>query len=574
MKRYRYSDARKSKKEPPKNPSRLRPATLLSGQASQLLSPAAGPSMMSTPVSPEPLSTILLDKGRRQHDVNLLTLLSPKMKRQKTTEHNTAPEAVKLAVCLLEDEFKLREAASEAFPPKIASSHIRTSVSKYEDEMSAASLRSVCCSCGRFVAAPDIYKIDGQADFILPPQRTLDRCGYHESSWDFCTTCHSAVSRGNIPKFSALNLVNVTTCQHYPSVLEDLTVIEECLIAKCHPVGTILKLRPGGRPSPSNYNALRGHMIVIPQNPGPLLQILPSPELRVDNLIKVFWLGKRAPADADLKPFLQVRKDKVLAALQYLVQHNHLYHNLTINHAMVDSWNEEFIPPEIRDNIICLGSSDHHEREGYTVSLQTGNCENDLHAAQDEVLDLDDQEALITGSVYTDINGERQDPNTRMIHTLRGVLARNQCKTDDSSPATDDTADECRPRHGDIPSISYAVRGQFALMNNWEDPHYFTAAFPTLFPNGIGGHQDERTVPVSLTAFAEWALNHHSRREVVPVYCDESLTLIPLQIRTPQDLHVPSLRCIATPELISWKRTTCEASRLEVGRRRHSLFDS
>jgi len=40
-------------------------------------------------------------------------------------------------------------------------------------------------------------------------------------------------------------------------------------------------------------------MIVIPQDPGPLLQILPSPELWLDNLIKVFWLGKRAPVNAE-----------------------------------------------------------------------------------------------------------------------------------------------------------------------------------------------------------------------------------------------------------------------------------
>jgi hypothetical protein len=138
-------------------------------------------------------------------------------------------------------------------------------------------------------------------------------------------------------------------------------------------------------------------------------------------LIKVIWLGKRAPADADLKPFLQVWKDKVLAALQYLVPHKHLYHDLTINHAMIDSWNEDPIPPEIRNNIICLGSSDHHERERYTVSLRTGNCENDLQATQDDVLDLDDHKALITGSVYTDVNGERQDPNVRLIDTLRHV---------------------------------------------------------------------------------------------------------------------------------------------------------
>ncbi|PVH68338.1 hypothetical protein DL98DRAFT_380514, partial [Cadophora sp. DSE1049] len=157
---------------------------------------------------------------------------------------------------------------------------------------------------------------------------------------DFCTSCHTAVSRGDIPKFSALNLVNITTCQHYPSALKDLTAIEECLIAKSHPISAILKLRPGGRSSPATYNAIRGHMIVIPQDPGPLLQILPNPDLRLGNLIKVFWLGDRAPANADLKPFLQVRKDKVLAALQYLVRHNHLYHDLTINHAMIDSWSE------------------------------------------------------------------------------------------------------------------------------------------------------------------------------------------------------------------------------------------
>jgi hypothetical protein len=334
---------------------------------------------LRTPSKPTPLWTpfrnampiqppkILPTKRRSPHinpssSANCSPPQDPKIKRQRTTEHTRASEAVKIAVGLLEEEFNLREAASEEFPPEIVPSHIRTSVNKYENEMSAASERSVCCCCGRLIATGDIYKIHDEAHFILPPQRILDRCGHHENSWDFCTACHGAVSRGNIPKFSALNLVNVTTCQDYPSALEDLTAIEECLIAKCHPVGTILKLRPGGRSSPVTYNAMRGHMIVIPQDPGPLLQILPSPELQLDNLIKVIWLGKRSPVDADLKPFLQVRKDKVLAALQYLVQHNHLYRDLTINYSMIDSWSKDFIPPEIRDNIICLGSSDHHER--------------------------------------------------------------------------------------------------------------------------------------------------------------------------------------------------------------------
>jgi hypothetical protein len=40
-------------------------------------------------------------------------------------------------------------------------------------------------------------------------------------------------------------------------------------------------------------------------------------------------------------------------------------------------------------------------------------------------------------------------------------------------------------------------------MSAWEDPHYFTGAFPTLFPTGIGGHLNQREVLVSLEAYAQ-----------------------------------------------------------------------
>lgn len=256
-------------------------------------------------------------------------------------------------------------------------------------------------------------------------------------------------------------------------------------------------------------------MIVIPQDPGPLLQILPSPELRLNSLIKVIWLGRQPPAKTDLtdmKPFLQVRKDKVLTALQYLVQNNPLYQDLTINHGMIDGWDSDFISPEIANNIIHIKESDHREREGYTVSLQAGNHENDLHAAQDGAFDADDDEAFMSGSVYTDVNGERQDPDARMINALLGMVPDSSRPADEMGPATDDAVDEDESGPRNIPTISYAIRGQAVLLNHWEDPHYFTGAFPTLFPNGTGGHQDKRDIPVSLMAFAEWALKHHSRR--------------------------------------------------------------
>jgi len=43
---------------------------------------------------------------------------------------------------------------------------------------------------------------------------------------------------------------------------------------------------------------------------------------------------------------------------------------------------------------------------------------------------MDDYGALITGSVYTDINGERQDPNVKMIDAWPGVVTGNPHQPD------------------------------------------------------------------------------------------------------------------------------------------------
>ena len=64
----------------------------------------------------------------------------------------------------------------------------------------------------------------------------LDQCGYENGAWSFCKLCYGDILRSNIPKFSALNSVNVIMCHDYPTVLTDLTLVEECVIARRHPV--------------------------------------------------------------------------------------------------------------------------------------------------------------------------------------------------------------------------------------------------------------------------------------------------------------------------------------------------
>lgn len=382
--------------------------------------------------------------------------------------------------------------------------------------MTLASGDSACSSCGKLVHNTDIRRFLDGDPLLRPLEGVLDSCGRSDGFWNLCSLCHAALLRGSVPKFSAKNNVNVTLCQHYPDALKDLTLTEEYLVAKSHPVGVVVKLRPGGQTSPANYRALRGHFIVIPQDPKPLLQILPSPDLDFTELVKVFWLGKNSPTDIDLKPFFTVRKHKVLAALRYLVQHNPLYGDVTIDHSVVDHWPDEFIPSDIQQQVICLGDTDHHERAGYCVNLQEGNYENDWQAAEVNNDDSIEDSLPVTGSVTTDLNGDRQNPDLRLLNTVCTLLNDQPLETQPQFMPTSHANHPVRrvtiPHQ--TPVIEYGIRGRVSLLNQWQDPHYLTSAFPTLFPGGIGGHLDCRAVTVSLVAFANWALRHHSRRQV------------------------------------------------------------
>ena len=379
--------------------------------------PVHAPTVQPSAVAPSPLSQ------KRVHDP-CSRPLSQNIKRQRIIPNpDSAQEAFVRALSFIRDEYESRVAASDQFPPIMSSSIVRSSVARFEDIMTAAAKRGLCASCGTIVPMSDIHRVEHGNHILNILKGSLDSCGRHENTWDICSTCYGSLIYFRIPKFSCENRINVTLCQDYPSVLNDLTHAEECLIARCHPVGVILKLRPGGHASPVNHHALKGHFIVIPQDPKPLLTILPSPDLHLHDVIKVFWLGERPPVKDDLKYALLVRKAKVLAALQFLVQHNPLYQDLAINHAMIDNWSDEFIPDDLQKNIIHLTEADHREREGYTVSLQPGNYENDLQAAQDTSFDNGGDTPLITGSVSTDINGERQDPNLRTLDYLLGVVS-------------------------------------------------------------------------------------------------------------------------------------------------------
>ena len=328
--------------------------------------------------------------------------------------------------------------------------------------------------------------------------------------------------------------------------LEDLTLMEEYAIARSHPIGTILKLKPNGLRNPTAYNNIRGHIVTIPQNPGPLLDILPSPDLQFHDYIRVIWTGKTEPTVDDLKPFVEVRKDKVIQALLWLCEHNPLYKSVNINHELINQWAESFIPPLLQEAIINLPEDrDSNERGTYAGDME-GFSENDLHHALDDMADG----TIASGAVYSDVEGQRQNPELKMIMALMEMIGKPQ----------EDTSDIDVQEPVEIPVITWVSNGRRVLMNDYDDAEYFTGAFPTLFPYGRGGHlpeSNERSIPVSLEAWAKWTLNHHSRRWVHECHVLLQRLLTMKQVCPPSNVHVLTVRHNTTAEICTRQFLAC-----------------
>jgi hypothetical protein len=293
------------------------------------------------------------------------------------------------------------------------------------------------------------------------------------------------------------------------------------VVARTHPIGTILKLKPYGVRNPTAYNGIRGHIIAIPQDPGPLLNILPSPQLQFHDYICVVWTGKTQPTSEDLKPFIQVRKDRVIQALLWLCDHNPLYKSVQINYELVNQWTECFIPPVLQEAIVQIPEDNKSEERGTYSGDMEGLSENDLHNALDDMAD----NTIASGAVYSDVEGHRQNPELKMVMALTKIMNKSQESTPDTNADVDVNADvntNTDPEHAEeIPVISWVTDGHRVLMNDYEDQDYFTGAYPTLFPYGTGGHllpSSERSIPVSLETWGKWLMNHHSRRSAFKPY--------------------------------------------------------
>lgn len=131
----------------------------------------------------------------------------------------------------------------------------------------------------------------------------LDICGCSET-FNFWHDCWIQISGGNKPKIGISNMMPQLCYKHYPSMLEGLIFADKAAIAQAHSVITILKLRPNNCFKLRSYKDVREHSMLLPQNPGLLLNLLPS-EI-INKVVRVVWESKSLPRPKQLSAFMSI----------------------------------------------------------------------------------------------------------------------------------------------------------------------------------------------------------------------------------------------------------------------------
>lgn len=119
-------------------------------------------------------------------------------------------------------------------------------------------------------------------------------------------------------------------------LLDGFTTTEKVVIARAHPVVTILKLKPNNKFNPGSYKDVQGYSVLLRQNLGLLFNLLSSKTTSIDEVIRVVWASKTSPQLEQWSQFMTAQRYYIIDALHWLRVNNPLYGAMKINYRLLD----------------------------------------------------------------------------------------------------------------------------------------------------------------------------------------------------------------------------------------------
>ena len=190
-----------------------------------------------------------------------------------------------------------------------------------------------------------------------------------------CHKCARALRAGKLPKFSLNN--NLWLGQP-PMVLRRLTFAETLLIARHYARCYVFKLYPKDNARVYNHahlqRAMAGNVTLYDVNTSVVASmlegaLLPQSVGSLSSVIAITFIGTRKLPLNWLSRTFRVRRSAVYEALQWLREHNEMYHDVTISNEQLSLLPEDEIPQEI-EAVIRFEEDEGvavKEREGYVM---------------------------------------------------------------------------------------------------------------------------------------------------------------------------------------------------------------
>ncbi|ODN87403.1 hypothetical protein L198_07027 [Cryptococcus wingfieldii CBS 7118] len=236
-----------------------------------------------------------------------------------------------------------------------------------------------------------------------------------------------------------------------PAVLAGLTWVETVCIARARASRCCVKIKGHGS------HQSKGNVVILPQAASELLRLLPLPASVIANEIVVIWVASQAePLTVDKIPkkLLTVRRDKIIAALQWLKENNPLYSDVSIDGNALTSYPEDGHLPMPCFNSLASASTE-AEGAGYVPPATTPSQSSDASQPSEDVM------VDVSGCVDSNSSGHHVD--LRKVSALAAIKGGAQFLAYPS---------------GSTPMQEYSA------------PTTFAALYPRLFPYGCGSFED------------------------------------------------------------------------------------
>ena len=397
----------------------------------------------------------------------------------------------------LDEEFAELLKREEEFPPELPD--MKSLYTDFYNEMTGLTRNLVCASCGciehhlrnfeilsvcdaslrHLTVDPSLVPFNftsGIAELdnlhiMIDPLGVVSSPSQAPSSVLICRACQTSLQKGIQPSQS---LANYRWVGQVPPQLQNLTWIEELLIARAHLTGRIVRLQ---NRNANSYFSLKGHVILLPQDTTELLNILPLPSSSLPDIVRVVWVGRPVRNMDVLRDHFSVRTRKVYDALIWLVENNEDYKDVAIDHSQFERWPPIWVAQELLD--VVGGLEDGSEEDNARVGVATEDVDNP---------ELEGDLPLTTSGIV-DIEGVSQPAQLKALQHI--------------SLWKDD-------------KMINVLTGN-NILNEETLPSYFTSAFPTIFPWGTGKHLDNRRTGESRLDLKRWMqllLKNSSRYEL------------------------------------------------------------